>query len=189
MEAANQVFAEKGYDAATTREVAERANCSEGLIHRYFGGKRGLLVAILERKGAEPDRHARGEPARAVDADAEIEQMMLSALETYWDQRDFLRVCVSQSAVDPEVGRVIGERLNGARVAFIAERLRQHQAAGRIRPEADVSAIALSVSGMNIAMGFFAQVAFAMDRKRLRQCARETARVLVDGLTSRAKER
>src|SRR5947208_1285661 len=50
VEAATAVFAEKGYDCATTREVAERSGSSEGLIHRYFGGKHGLLLAILETK-------------------------------------------------------------------------------------------------------------------------------------------
>src|SRR5881397_2606225 len=52
IDSATAVFAERGYDCATTREVAERANCAEGLIHRYFNGKRGLLLAILESRAA-----------------------------------------------------------------------------------------------------------------------------------------
>jgi AcrR family transcriptional regulator len=50
IDAANAVFAEHGYDAATTRAVAERAGCSEGLIHRYFGGKRGLCPTRPRRR-------------------------------------------------------------------------------------------------------------------------------------------
>ena len=42
-----QVFAERGYDAATTREVAQAAGVNEQLIQRYFGGKAGLLLAII----------------------------------------------------------------------------------------------------------------------------------------------
>ena len=189
LEAANQVFAEKGYDCATTREVAERANCSEGLIHRYFGGKHGLLVAILEQKGTDLTGTLAESMPEQPTLELEIEQMMLSALETYWQQRDFMRVCVSQSAVDVEIGRVIGERLNGARLAFIAERLRRHQAAGRIRDDVGVDAMALSITGLNISLGFFAQVAFGMDRKLLRDRARESARVIVDGLKPQTKER
>jgi AcrR family transcriptional regulator len=41
--AAVAVFAAHGYDAATTRAVAETAGVSEQLIQRYFGGKAGLL--------------------------------------------------------------------------------------------------------------------------------------------------
>src|SRR3546814_6908183 len=39
--AAGEVFAERGYDAATTREVAQQAGVNEKLIQRYFGGKEG----------------------------------------------------------------------------------------------------------------------------------------------------
>src|SRR5436309_15559789 len=44
--AALKLFAEKGYEVTTTREIAACAGCAEGLIHRYFGGKAGLLTAL-----------------------------------------------------------------------------------------------------------------------------------------------
>ncbi|HEX5139551.1 MAG TPA: helix-turn-helix domain-containing protein, partial [Dehalococcoidia bacterium] len=37
-DAAIAVFSELGYERATTRELAERAGVSEGLIYRHFGG-------------------------------------------------------------------------------------------------------------------------------------------------------
>jgi AcrR family transcriptional regulator len=49
LSAASSVFAEKGYQRATTREIAERANLSEGLIYSYFESKDHLLLAILEK--------------------------------------------------------------------------------------------------------------------------------------------
>lgn len=49
LSAASAVFAEKGYQRATTREIAERANLSEGLIYSYFESKDHLLLAILEK--------------------------------------------------------------------------------------------------------------------------------------------
>ncbi|NYH16182.1 TetR/AcrR family transcriptional regulator [Paraburkholderia bryophila] len=50
--AAAVVFAEKGYEKATTRGIAEAAGCSEGLIQRYFNGKEGLLLAVLKQEGS-----------------------------------------------------------------------------------------------------------------------------------------
>lgn len=181
--AARAVFAEKGYDCATTREVAERSGCSEGLIHRYFGGKHGLLLAILGDKADDAMEQASAAmPLREMLSD-EIEQLLLWPLEMFWEQRDFMRVCVSQSAIDAEVGRMIGDRLNGTRVRFMTERLRLHQDAGRVRRDVDAAAIALAISGLNISMGFFGQVVFEMEREAARQVARETARVLTAGLT------
>lgn len=46
---AAQVFAEKGYHKATTREIATAAGVSEGTIYNYFGNKRELLLAMVDQ--------------------------------------------------------------------------------------------------------------------------------------------
>ena len=43
--AALQAFAEKGYDGATTREIASRAGVNLGLLQYHFGGKPKLWQA------------------------------------------------------------------------------------------------------------------------------------------------
>lgn len=43
-----KLFASKGYESTTTREIAATAGCAEGLIHRYFGSKAGLLPALMK---------------------------------------------------------------------------------------------------------------------------------------------
>jgi AcrR family transcriptional regulator len=45
--AAGAVFAEKGYDAATTREIAERADVSIGTLFAYAPDKRALLGLVF----------------------------------------------------------------------------------------------------------------------------------------------
>jgi AcrR family transcriptional regulator len=45
--AALGLFASKGYEVTTTREIAASAGCAEGLIHLYFRGKAGLLAAMI----------------------------------------------------------------------------------------------------------------------------------------------
>lgn len=40
---AQEVFHEKGFDGATTREIADRAGANIALIKRYFGSKLGLF--------------------------------------------------------------------------------------------------------------------------------------------------
>ena len=43
LEAARELFAERGPYAATTKQIAQRAKVSEDLIFRYYGSKDGLL--------------------------------------------------------------------------------------------------------------------------------------------------
>jgi AcrR family transcriptional regulator len=42
-----EVFAEKGYERATTTEIAQRLGVSEATVFTYFHGKRALCVAVI----------------------------------------------------------------------------------------------------------------------------------------------
>jgi len=46
-DAAVEVFSKKGYDAATTKDIAEAAGVAEGTIFRYYKTKKGILHSIL----------------------------------------------------------------------------------------------------------------------------------------------
>jgi len=43
LEAARDLFTEKGYAGASTKEIAERAELSESMLFRHFGSKAGLF--------------------------------------------------------------------------------------------------------------------------------------------------
>ncbi len=47
--AALEAFAEKGFDGASTREIAARAGVTLGLLQYYFGGKAKLWQAAVDR--------------------------------------------------------------------------------------------------------------------------------------------
>lgn len=67
-EAAQAVLGEKGYDAATVREIATAAGVPQGLIHYYYGGKDGLLAEVLIRQ-ADTNRADQEATARDVAAE------------------------------------------------------------------------------------------------------------------------
>lgn len=47
LRAARVVFAERGYAAATTREILSLAGTSSPTLHHHFGSKSGLYLAVL----------------------------------------------------------------------------------------------------------------------------------------------
>jgi AcrR family transcriptional regulator len=55
LEAARQTFAELGYDRATIRTIAERANIHPSMVMRYFESKEGLFTASSQFDLALPD--------------------------------------------------------------------------------------------------------------------------------------
>jgi len=49
LDAAEAVFAERGYGGATTREIAERAGIAKRMLFYYFASKEAVYRAVLER--------------------------------------------------------------------------------------------------------------------------------------------
>ncbi|MEH6568206.1 MAG: TetR/AcrR family transcriptional regulator [Halioglobus sp.] len=49
LDAAEQVFHERGYEKATVAEIAERVGIVEGTVFRYFKGKHELVLQITTR--------------------------------------------------------------------------------------------------------------------------------------------
>jgi AcrR family transcriptional regulator len=47
IQAATEIFSEKGYSAASTSEIAQRAGVAEGTIFRHYKTKRDLLLSIV----------------------------------------------------------------------------------------------------------------------------------------------
>lgn len=84
LDAAEELFAEHGFAATTTRAIAERAGTSTGVVFYHFPSKEALLEALLAERSPRADldsmlAHHRGDPrtalARLADAiDETIEQ-------------------------------------------------------------------------------------------------------------------
>jgi len=50
---AEEIFAERGYQASSMDDIAERVGVSKPMIYEYFGSKEGLLVACIRAARAE----------------------------------------------------------------------------------------------------------------------------------------
>ncbi|MCA1781920.1 MAG: TetR/AcrR family transcriptional regulator [Dermatophilaceae bacterium] len=81
LDAAAQVFAERGY-AATTNEIAARAGVSVGSLYQYFADKDALLVALAERHLAEAQASLQ---SVLEDAPTEPDQLVRRVIEAAVD--------------------------------------------------------------------------------------------------------
>jgi AcrR family transcriptional regulator len=50
---AEEMFAERGYQAAAMDEIAERVGVSKPMLYEYFGSKQGLFLACIRQARAE----------------------------------------------------------------------------------------------------------------------------------------
>lgn len=56
LDAAAKLFAERGYEAATVRDIAAVAGVNQALLFRYFGSKQALLTEVIASGGEEQVR-------------------------------------------------------------------------------------------------------------------------------------
>jgi TetR/AcrR family transcriptional regulator len=50
LDVAERIFAEMGYDGASTRMISGEAAVNMAMLNYYFGSKEGLFLAVIERK-------------------------------------------------------------------------------------------------------------------------------------------
>src|SRR5881275_3060484 len=68
LEAANALFAERAYDEVSVEDIARAAGVARGLVHHYFGSRKDVYLALLQRLGALREDQLRrpvGRSARA----------------------------------------------------------------------------------------------------------------------------
>ncbi|MQA12888.1 MAG: TetR family transcriptional regulator [Pseudonocardiaceae bacterium] len=82
LSAAEELFAESGFDATPTSRIAVRAGVPKGLVHYYFHRKPDLLVALVDRL---PEEHIDRDAVVAPGDLALTLRRLVAALDAWLD--------------------------------------------------------------------------------------------------------
>lgn len=116
-ETAINLIGERGFEAATLREVAERAAISPGLLYRYFPSKRAVVLALYDELSIQFAEQA-GEMPEGRWRDRFVFALRLS-LKVLWPHRATLRALAPVIVGDAEEGVfAIGTLFSRERVQF-----------------------------------------------------------------------
>jgi TetR/AcrR family transcriptional regulator, mexJK operon transcriptional repressor len=91
-QAAEQLFAEKGYDGVTTKEIANKANVSEVTLFRNFDNKRNLFEYILKEKMHPYGVKVYLEKEAVFDLEKDLKAMADMIFETYKKNLPLIRM-------------------------------------------------------------------------------------------------
>lgn len=164
IDAAIALFSDEGYDGVSTRAVAERAGCSETLLFRYFGGKRGLLLAICNQMSEWPYERLRADEFN--DPRAYLEQQLLRMLQHVRENSAAIRIITATIVTDGELASEF-ERRHDDEVDYVAGQLAHFQRTGAIAPDVDIRAIAAALEQVSFALGVFVQVVYGKPQAEL----------------------
>jgi AcrR family transcriptional regulator len=140
VEAAVEIFTERGYEAATVVDIAERAGVTTGALYSHFHGKLDLLLASLGLKSIEDFARealaAGGAPGRAASA----------ALATHFAQRPSAQAVLLLDVIvaarrDPELASTL-RRLLANKVREFVNGLGAQIQAGAMSPSIDAEDLA-----------------------------------------------
>ncbi len=190
LKAAVEVFAQRGFDGATTKEVATRAGVNEGLIQRYFakgttGGKAGLLQAIVGNMCGERLTACRAAPP-SDSLKAEIATVLRHEILQADANRDFLRVFISRALVDPDLAASLKAHYKESRMPHLVHRLQHFRDNGTLDPHVDLAQLAASITTFAFGLGFMQQVVLSEDPKVLEGMIDGIAETLVRGTAAKA---
>lgn len=145
---ATQLFAQRGFNATTTREIARAAGVNEAIIFRFFPHKDDLYRAILEQKSADARTDAlidtlRDLAARGDDAGV-IRTIVRRIIDRHCCNPEFLRLMLHSSLEGHSLAREYRERHFAPLLGFLFEYIPARQREGRFQaapPAALVRAI------------------------------------------------
>jgi AcrR family transcriptional regulator len=127
------VFAAKGLDGATVKDLSDAAGVAQGLLYHYFRSKEDLLEAVLEQHYFLPELRR----SAAADRDRPAAEVLLELARGFARMLEEKRSFVQLMLREAPSNAVVAERLERTRaegVRVLADYLASRVAAGELRP-------------------------------------------------------
>jgi TetR/AcrR family fatty acid metabolism transcriptional regulator len=102
LEAAATIFAERGYQRATVKEIAAQAGIAPGTIYLYFENKHDLLLTIVDRVIGQAFEQLLAQLAHS-DTKEYIATIMQVLAEFAQNNQSFLQALIAEIWVDEEL--------------------------------------------------------------------------------------
>jgi len=132
IDAALTLFAEKGYENATMKDLAEACGVAAGLVYHYFDSKEDLLLAVLEQHGFAAELERVLLPA----FDRPASEVLLDVVNSYYgllvERESFMRMIIRESMTNPKLEERWRTMCNTG-VQTLARYLAARVAAGELR--------------------------------------------------------
>lgn len=143
LDAAAQLFAGRGYAAASMRDIAEAVDMLPGSLYYHFEAKEDLLVAVYEAGVRAIAQAAQAAARRENEPWARLEAACAAHLETVLEHSDYAQVLIR---VLPEDVPPVAGRLRALRARY--ERVfRELVAALPLAPRTDRKMLRLALLG------------------------------------------
>ncbi|TKJ28787.1 MAG: hypothetical protein CEE40_10710 [Chloroflexi bacterium B3_Chlor] len=187
LDAAARVFARKGYERATTREIASEAGLSEGTIYNYFDSKRHLLIAMAVRLALDSLQELDSLPPME-DEQAHVTALITNRFELLLSNLDLVRALMPQILVDDDLRQEYMTKVLSPAISYLGEYLKKREVAGAFR-KVKADFVARAMIGAVMSFGFlWLQQPSDLDERSRDELVSEMVGLFLDGLRVRPSE-
>ena len=137
IEAAVDVFADRGFNAARVSDIAKRAGVADGTIYLYFKNKEDLLLSIFEEKMDELRASLTVELSRFSDPLDKIRAFARHHFRAVREQRAVAEVLQVELRLSKKFIKDYKPEKLFAYLGVLMELVREGQARGQIRDDVD----------------------------------------------------
>ena len=187
LDATAQVFAEKGFHRASTRETARAAGISEGTIYNYFSSKADLVVGLMTRL-AEVDS-LNEELLEALQGEARdfFVEAFRQRLDRIVQGQEMLQAILPEVLVDADLRESFRQQYVLRISAMIEQYVQAQIELGRIRP-VDVPLTVRLLQGTFVGLLVLRILGVELLHERWEDVPEALAMLIFDGLRPRPEE-
>ncbi len=185
LQTALRLFAAKGYDGTTTKDLAATANVAEGTLFRYFPSKKAILIEVATSGWSEILTDLLTELSEMESYKA-VDKVMRRRMFRMRENNDLLRVCFIEAQFHPELREKIQLEVIG-KMTDVAEVFFQSAMDKGIYRQLDPKIVAQVFLGMFAIAGFSEETIINPDTspRALKEMAEGIADIFLNGVLAR----
>ncbi|MDJ0535348.1 MAG: TetR/AcrR family transcriptional regulator [Xenococcaceae cyanobacterium MO_207.B15] len=182
LQAALRLFARKGYDGTTTKDLATTANVAEGTLFRYFSNKKAILIEVATSGWVEILTDLLTELSEMGSYKA-VAQVMRHRMRNMQANADLFRVCFIEAQYHPELRERIQSEVI-AKMTDVAEAFFETAMEKGVYRKMNPKIVAQVFLGMFAIAGFSEETIMTPDAspKALQEMAEGIADIFLNGV-------
>jgi AcrR family transcriptional regulator len=151
VEAATQVFAERGFEGARVEQIADAADVSPGLLYRHFEGKQELYTEILQLANRELMAHLMQAAAPKLPTGERV-RAGLDAFFTFVENHRQLWQLLMKDVLEPDIAEIRERTTRRSVEAVAALAAQDYEGVGDMPHQTELEGVAVLVVGAAVSL-------------------------------------
>jgi TetR/AcrR family transcriptional regulator, fatty acid metabolism regulator protein len=181
LDAATQVFAEKGFHRATIKDIARVAGIADGTIYTYFASKTEVLLGILHRLNESAEREQQLTPESEQDLRSFFTSYLRKRMALLWPNAEVFQAVLPEMLVNEELRGLYYQQVLVPTFTVAEHSFQAQSATGQVR-SIDVALTVRAIAGMLFGLLTFQLLGDEVIAERWKELPEILTSLLFDGL-------